>query len=67
MKQNILLKKYLLLLTLIFNFGIIQAQTFWTENFNNGCTAACLASSYTGPNGTWSLTPTGTNNAEANE
>ena len=37
------------------------AQTFWTETFNNGCTSGCLASSYTGPNGTWTLFATGSN------
>jgi gliding motility-associated-like protein len=46
----------------------VKSQTFWTEPFTNGCTAACLASSYTtGPNGAWTLTSTGTNDAEANE
>ena len=31
------------------------ANTFWTETFNNGCTSGCLASSYTGVNGTWTI------------
>jgi hypothetical protein len=29
---------------------------FWTENFNNGCTSGCLASSYSSANGTWKET-----------
>ncbi len=33
--------------------------TFWTENFNSGCTSLCLASSYTGPNGAWTMTNLG--------
>ncbi len=33
--------------------------TFWTENFNSGCTSLCLASSYTGPNGSWTITNLG--------
>lgn len=54
-------------LILVSSFSV-KSQTFWTETFTNGCTAACLASSYTtGPNGAWTLTPTGTNDAEANE
>ena len=32
---------------------------FWTENFNNGCSAGCLAGGYTGSNGGWSLTNLG--------
>jgi hypothetical protein len=39
---------------------------FWTENFNNGCTSGCLASSYSGPNGAWTVSSTGTNDASAN-
>jgi hypothetical protein len=33
-----------------------QVQTFWTEDFNNGCTTNCTASSYTGVNGAWTVT-----------
>lgn len=30
---------------------------FWTETFSNGCSASCLAQSYTtGPNGAWTVT-----------
>ncbi len=45
-----------------------RAQVFWTETFNNGCTAACLASTYTtGPNGAWVLTATGYNDPTGNK
>ncbi|HQU99725.1 MAG TPA: T9SS type A sorting domain-containing protein, partial [Bacteroidia bacterium] len=30
-----------------------SANPFWTENFNNGCTTGCLASSYSSGNGSW--------------
>lgn len=39
---------------------------FWTENFGTGCNTGQLASAYTGPNGTWSITNTGTNDPSAN-
>lgn len=38
-----------LLLGLLFNSNPIQSQTtVWSENFNNGCAANCLASTYGG-------------------
>ncbi|MGZ4079594.1 MAG: hypothetical protein ACXVDW_19470, partial [Bacteroidia bacterium] len=39
--------------------------TFWTETFSNACASGCTLP-YTGPNGTWVSTNTGTNNAQAN-
>lgn len=39
---------------------------FWSENFNNGCVQSCLASVYSGPNGAWTVTSTGINDADAN-
>lgn len=44
----------------------LQAQVFWTENFNNGCTSGCDASIYVGPNGAWSQTITGVEGADPN-
>lgn len=41
-------------------------NVFWTETFSNGCANACFAP-YTGPNGTWSITLTGTNEAQSNK
>lgn len=40
--------------------------TFWTEDFATGCNAGFLASSYTGVNGTWTITNTGLNESDAN-
>jgi|ERR1051326_7664655 hypothetical protein len=44
-----------------------QAQTFWTEDFSTGCSQGNTASSYTGVNGAWTITATGTNDANANQ
>lgn len=43
----------------------MQAQ-FWTENFNNGCTAGCPGYSYSGSNGAWTQTITGTEGTDPN-
>lgn len=40
--------------------------TFWTENFNNGCTSGCLGSAYAGANGAWSVSITGVNGPTPN-
>jgi hypothetical protein len=61
MKSLLYFKSYLrLLLTgiivLIINIPVFPQVTFWTEAFQNGCASGCLASSYTGPNGTWTVT-----------
>ena len=42
------------------------AQTFWTEDFGTGCNRGQTAASYTGPNGSWTMTATGTNDSQAN-
>lgn len=55
------MKKILLLL---FFPAVVFGQTFWTETFSNGCDSGCTT--YSGPNGTWTETSTGTNDAEAN-
>ncbi len=39
---------------------------FWSEDFGTGCNSGQLASAYTGPNGAWSITNTGTNDPAAN-
>ncbi|MDQ3109270.1 MAG: T9SS type A sorting domain-containing protein [Bacteroidota bacterium] len=39
--------------------------TFWTENFNNGCTSNCQVTTYSGVNGAWSVT-NGVNSATPN-
>jgi hypothetical protein len=67
------MKKILTLLCLFISVGV-NAQIFWTENFESGTTGGIggtttVASSYTGPNGPWSLTvtSTGTEGAFRNE
>jgi hypothetical protein len=61
------MKKHILLfLSTCFCAHFLNAQTFWSESFTNNCTAGCLATSYTGPNGTWTQTITGTEGADAN-
>jgi hypothetical protein len=43
-----------------------EAQVFWTEDFNNGCTQSCTAVGYTSVNGTWTQTVTGVEGADPN-
>ncbi len=46
------------------SFSFVNAQVFWTETFTNGCTTNCQT--FTGTNGTWTISSTGTNGAKAN-
>ncbi len=39
---------------------------FWTETFQNGCSSDCYATSYVGPNGSWTTTNTGANGSDPN-
>jgi hypothetical protein len=48
------MKRFLLIL-ILFLHHLIQAQTFWTENFNNGCNSGCLANGSNTGNGAWSV------------
>lgn len=41
-------------------------EVVWVEDFENGCTQNCQATTYSGPNGIWSTMSTGTNGACAN-
>ena len=41
------------------------AQVFWSENFGTGCNTGQLISAYSGPNGVWTSTSTGTNAGSA--
>src|ERR1041385_7117552 len=43
-----------------------DAQVFWTETFSNSCATGCMASSYSGPNGAWTVASTGANLASSN-
>jgi gliding motility-associated-like protein len=56
---------FLLLFSLFISITA-HAQVFWTENFNNNCTANCDATAYVGPNGAWTQTVTGVEGADPN-
>ncbi|MBW6482333.1 MAG: PKD domain-containing protein [Vicingaceae bacterium] len=61
------LSRISLLLSLLTCFFYAKSQTvIWTEDFQNACTATCLATGYTGTNGSWTVTNTGVNGADAN-
>lgn len=60
-------QRYSLLFATLLVCGGMHAQSFWTENFNNNCSAGCVASSYTGTNGAWTQTVTGTEGADPND
>lgn len=48
--------------------GWASAQTvFWSEDFGSGCNEGQLATAYTGPNGSWTVTNTGSNAGSANQ
>ena len=47
--------------------GSTTTAIFWTENFGVGCSQGALASVYTGTNGAWAVTNTGTNDPAANQ
>ncbi len=62
------MKKILTLINcLLFSAIYTNAQIFWTENFESGSTSGAVASGYTGPNGTWAITSTGTEGTFPNE
>lgn len=46
------LKHLLIVVLLFFAVEASYAQTFWTDNFNNGCAANCLATTWNG----WTVT-----------
>ena len=48
--------------------GAAGPVTFWTENFNNGCTKACNVSTYiAGPNGPWTVADVTAPGTKANQ
>jgi gliding motility-associated-like protein len=60
-------KLLVLLLSTFLSTSYVSAQTIvWSEAFQNGCASNCLASGYVGPEGTWTVTSTGTNGAHSN-
>jgi gliding motility-associated-like protein len=62
---NTSIRKLLLLILLLCNLNS-SAQVFWTELFNNGCSAGCNANTYVGPNGAWNFTFATINDPDAN-
>ena len=62
------MKKLTTLLSLFLLIGSFsgKAQIFWVENFESGSTSGLVVSSYSGPNGAWTLAVTGTEGAEPN-
>ena len=59
--------KILFILSVFFIGLNLKSQTvIWTEDFQNGCAAACLANAYVGPNGAWTQTVTGPEGADPN-
>ena len=52
---------------LILMIGVKSQTVIWTEDFQNNCASACLASGYAGTNGAWTITNVGANDPEANE
>ncbi|MCX6296218.1 MAG: hypothetical protein NTX97_09150, partial [Bacteroidetes bacterium] len=61
------IKTLAFLLVILSFFSIhLNAQVFWTENFNNGCAASCTAAGYTGGVGTWTVASTGVEGADFN-
>lgn len=38
-------------------FNTVKAQVFWSESFNHNCASKCKPDTYTGPNGTWTVSP----------
>ena len=42
------------------------SQVFWTENFGSGCNSGTLANGYLTSNGSWTISSTGANGANAN-
>ncbi len=62
------MKKILTLIScLLFSAIYTNAQIFWTENFGTSSSASVIASAYTGPNGTWGISTTGSEGVLPNE
>ena len=61
------MKKIYLIIAICSSSLIANAQTFWTEDFGTGCNRGQLVSAYTGPNGAWTTSSTGTNDPYANK
>ena len=61
------MKKILLAAAMFFVSWTANAQNptpFWVENFENTCPLGCLADSYSGPNGAWTISTLGGNTGD---
>ncbi|MCB0401508.1 MAG: gliding motility-associated C-terminal domain-containing protein [Flavobacteriales bacterium] len=59
--------RLLLFIAITFFTASSQAQVFWTEDFGTGCNQGTLANGASTANGTWTVTSTGANHAQAND
>ncbi len=65
--------KFLWLRTILFLIALVflrtdgNAQIFFFEDFENSCQSNCLAGTYIGPNGQWTVTNIGVNSPTPNE
>ncbi len=57
---------YMLFFFSLFSPLYIHSQVFWTEDFTNNCPNNCAAASFSGVNGAWTVTNTGTNGSDNN-
>jgi hypothetical protein len=60
------MKKIYSLASLLFLGLAAHSQVFWTESFGSGCNRGQAATAYSGPNGSWTSSTTGTNGNTAN-
>jgi len=60
------MRKLLLLSLTAYVFSANAQSVFWTEDFSTGCNRGTSANGFTGSNGTWTVSSTGTNDPEAN-
>jgi len=66
--KYITMKRNIYILAFLISQVVINAQAvFWTENFGTGCSQGQLVTAYTGTNGVWTHSNTGTNDPSANK
>lgn len=58
--------KFSFIIIALFFSCFASSQTFWSEPFNNGCTAACSAVGFNSGLGAWTQSVTGTEGANPN-
>ena len=60
------MKRIFVILSFIALFSHSSQAQFWVEDFENDCESDCLADTYVGVNGAWTLTLVGSNGVDAN-